>query len=67
MNVSAADFMTQGTAVSFHGDTVLNAALYSTKHRLPLADCPILQISKEYHATLWTQYADLKGHPSVQY
>lgn len=64
---SAADFMSQGTAVSFDADTALNAALYSAKHQLALADSLILQISREHHATLWTQDADLKGHPGVQY
>lgn len=64
---SAAEFMAQGTAVSFDADTALNAALYSAKHQLALADSLILQISKEHHAILWTQDADLKGHPGVQY
>ncbi|TXI37303.1 MAG: type II toxin-antitoxin system VapC family toxin [Methylophilus methylotrophus] len=64
---SAADFMAQGTTVSFDADTALNAALYSAKYQLALADSLILQISKEHHATLWTQDSDLKGHPGVQY
>lgn len=59
--------MAQETAVSFDADTALNAALYSAKHQLALADSLILQISREHHATLWTQDADLKGHLGVQY
>lgn len=64
---SAADFMAQGTSVTFDSETALNAALYSAKHQLALADSLILQISKEHHATLWTQDIDLKGHLGVQY
>lgn len=64
---SAADFMAQGTAVTFDSETALNAALYSAKHQLALADSLILQISKEHHATLWTQDIDLKGHNGVKY
>jgi toxin FitB len=64
---SAADFMAQGTAVTFDAQTALNAALYSAKHQLALADSLILQISQAHHATLWTQDVDLKGHPGVQY
>lgn len=64
---TAADFMAQGTSVTFNAQTALDAALYSAKHQLALADSLILQISKDNNATLWTQDIDLKGHDSVQY
>lgn len=47
MNVYAADFMAQDTALSFDADTALNAALYSTKYQLALADSLILQIMRK--------------------
>jgi predicted nucleic acid-binding protein len=64
---TAADFMAQGTAVTFNAQTALDAALYSAKHQLALADSLILQIAKEHHAILWTQDIDLKGHEGVKY
>ncbi len=63
----AADFMAQGTSVTFNAQTALDAALYSAKHQLALAGSLILQIAKDNNATLWTQDIDLKGHDSVQY
>lgn len=63
----AADFMARGEIVGLNADTALAAALYSAKHRLPMADSIILLIAQEYQATLWTQDADLKGHKGVKY
>lgn len=63
----AADFMTRGEIVGLSADTALAAALYSAKHQLPMADSLILLTAWEYHATLWTQDADLKGHKHVKY
>lgn len=62
----AADFMTRGEIVGLSADTALAAALYSAKHQLPMADSIILLTAREYQATLWTQDADLKGHPGVK-
>jgi len=64
---SAADFMAQGTAITFSAETALAAAVYSAQHKLALADSLIFQTAKEHGATLWTQDADLKGHDGVQY
>ncbi|MHB1077526.1 PIN domain-containing protein [Thiobacillus sp.] len=63
----AADYMARGTIVGLTADTALAAALYSARHRLPMADSIILLIAREYQATLWTQDADLKGHKGVKY
>jgi toxin FitB len=64
---SAADFMAQGTPITFSAETALNAALYSAQHKLALADSLILQSAREHDAILWTQDIDLKGHDGVQY
>lgn len=64
---SAADFMAQGTSITFDADTALSAALYAAKHKLALADSLILQSAREHGALVWTQDLDLKGHEGVKY
>lgn len=59
--------MPQDTNLFFDADTALNAALYSAKYQLALADSLILQIIREHHATLWTQDVYLKEHQGLQY
>ena len=63
----AADFMGRGEIVGLNGETALAAALYSARYQLPMADSIILLTALEYHATLWTQDIDLKGHKGVKY
>ena len=63
----AAEFMSQGKVIPLGANTAFAAALYSAKHKLPLADSLILITAHEHQATLWTQDADLKGHHSVKY
>lgn len=63
----AAEFMAKGDIVTLGANTAFAAALYSAKHKLPMADSLILITSQEHQATLWTQDADLKGHKGVKY
>lgn len=63
----AAEFMAQGEVILLGANTAFAAALYSAKHKLPLADSLILMTAQEHQATLWTQDADLKGHKGVKY
>ena len=65
--LQAADFMARGEVVGLSAETALAAALYSSKHQLPIADSIILLTAREYKATLWTQDVYLKGHAGVKY
>ena len=63
----AAEFMAKGDIITLGANTAFAAALYSAKHKLPMADSLILITAQENQATLWTQDADLKGHKGVKY
>lgn len=63
----AAEFMAKGRIVELDASTALDAALYSAKHRLPIADSIILCTALQLNAILWTQDIDLKGHKNVKY
>lgn len=65
--LQAAEFMAKGKVVDLDAGTAFAAALYSAKHRLPMADSVILCTALEHKATLWTQDIDLKGHKGVEY
>src|SRR5574337_563903 len=45
----------------------LQAARISLERKLPMADSVILATAQAYGATVWTQDADFKGLPGVQY
>lgn len=59
--------MRQGNVVDLNTPIALRAAKLSADHRLPMADGVILATARAYDATLWTQDADLKDLPRVQY
>ncbi|MBI2882908.1 MAG: type II toxin-antitoxin system VapC family toxin [Candidatus Methylomirabilis oxyfera] len=59
--------MRQGIVVDLNTPIALRAAKLSVDHRLPMADSVILATARAYHATLWTQDADFKNLPGVQY
>lgn len=48
-------------------DLDLSLALEAAKLKLPLADSLIYATAARFNATLWTQDADLKDLPGVQY
>lgn len=58
--------MSQGLIVDLDSRLAL-AAARSIAHRLPMADSMILATARAYGATLWTQDADFKGMPGVEY
>jgi predicted nucleic acid-binding protein len=59
--------MRQGIVVDLDTPIALRAAKLSVDHRLPMADSVILATTRAYDATLWTQDADFKDLPGVQY
>ncbi|MGH9462395.1 MAG: type II toxin-antitoxin system VapC family toxin [Vicinamibacteria bacterium] len=59
--------MQQGEVVPLDIATAINAAKLGLALRLPLADSVILATAQLYRATLWTQDADFKGLPGVQF
>ena len=65
--LQAVAVMQQGTVVDLDGRLALSAARISIENKLPMADSIVFATAKEYGATLWTQDADLKGLPRVQY
>ena len=59
--------MLQGRVVDLDTDLALSAARLSVAFKLPMADSVILSAAQMHGATLWTQDADLKGIPGVEY
>ncbi|NJD67413.1 MAG: VapC toxin family PIN domain ribonuclease [Candidatus Methylomirabilota bacterium] len=59
--------MRQGIVIDLDTSIALRAAKLSVDHRLPMADSVILATARAYDATLWTQDADFKDLPGVQY
>jgi predicted nucleic acid-binding protein len=59
--------MIQGRVVNLDTDSALSAARLSVALKLPVADSVVLAAAQAHEATLWTQDADLKGIPGVEY
>ncbi len=59
--------MLQGNVIDLDIETSLNAAKLGVTYQLPLADSIIYATGLAHSATLWTQDADFKGLPSVEY
>ncbi|OGB88642.1 MAG: twitching motility protein PilT [candidate division NC10 bacterium RIFCSPLOWO2_12_FULL_66_18] len=59
--------MQQGTVVDLDTRIALSAARISYENKLPMADSVILATARAYGAMVWTQDADFKGLPDVQY
>lgn len=59
--------MQQGRVVDLDAPLALTAARLSVELRLPLADSVIVASARSHDAVLWTQDADFKGLPAVQY
>jgi predicted nucleic acid-binding protein len=59
--------MQQGTVVDLDARLALVAARISLERKLPMADSIILATARAYEATVWTQGADFKGLPHVQF
>lgn len=65
--LQAVAVMEQGRVVDLDAPLALTAARISVEYRLPLADSVILATARTHGAVLWTQDADFKGMPGVEY
>ena len=65
--LQAVAVMQQGTVIDFDAPLALAAARLSVQHRLPMADSVILATAQSHAAVLWTQDADFKDMPGVEY
>lgn len=65
--LQAVAMMQQGAVVDLDARLALLAARISLERKLPMADSVILATAQAYGATVWTQDADFKGLPEVQY
>lgn len=65
--LQAVAVMQQGRVVDLDASLALTAARLSVDLRLPLADCVILATARFHDAVLWTQDANFKGLPGVEY
>jgi toxin FitB len=65
--LQAVAIMQQGMVVDLDAPLSMAAARLSIEHRLPMADSVILATAQSCAAVLWTQDADFKGIPGVEY
>lgn len=65
--LQVAALMQQSTVVDVTPSIAMTAAKVSHELKLPMADSLILVTAREHHATLWTQDADFKGMPNVEW
>ncbi len=65
--LQAVAVMQQGEVVDLDARIALSAARISLEYKLPMADSVVLATARAHGATLWTQDADLKDLPRVQY
>lgn len=59
--------MQRGQVVELDTELALEAAKTSWETKLPMADSIILVTARTQDATVWTQDADFKGFPGVEY
>jgi predicted nucleic acid-binding protein len=65
--LQAVAVMQQGMVIDLDAHLALSAARLSLESKLPMADSIVLATARAYGATVWTQDADFKGVPEVQY
>lgn len=65
--LQAVAVMQQGEVVDLDARIALSAARISLEYKLPMADSVVLATARAHGATLWTQDADLKDLPGVQF
>ncbi len=65
--LQAVAVMQQGGVVDLDVRIALSAARISLECKLPMADSVVLATARAHGATLWTQDADLKDLPGVQF
>ena len=59
--------MQQGKVVPLDSALAIDAAVFGLKYKLPLADSIIYATASKFSAVVWTQDADFKALPDVQY
>jgi len=59
--------MRLGKVIPLDDTLAINAALYGTKLKLPLADSIIYATAQQFQALVWTQDADFDGLQGVRY
>ena len=59
--------MRRGKVVDLSEDIALSAAFVSIRYKLPMADSMIYATAKAHRATVWTQDADFKDLPNVNF
>jgi predicted nucleic acid-binding protein len=59
--------MQQGKVVALDSALAINAAVFGLKYKLPPADSIIYATASKFSAVVWTQDADFKALPDVQY
>ncbi len=59
--------MEQGRVVALDSALAIDAAVFGLKYKLPLADSIIYATANKFSAVVWTQDADFKALPDVQY
>jgi len=67
MALIAIAHMTKGIVVALDQELAVSAADLGVQFKLPLADSVIYATAQKFKATLWTQDADFKGLPGVNY
>ena len=65
--LQAVALMHQANVVELTAPLALSAARISSDSRLPMADSIMLATARSFDATLWTQDADFKDLPGVQF
>ena len=61
------DVMRRGRVLDLTDRRAIAASETATRHGLALADAAIYSMALEHGATLWTQNADYRGLPGVNY
>ncbi len=59
--------MEQGRVVPLDNTLAIDAAIFGLKYKLPLADSIIYATGNKFSAVVWTQDADFKALPNVEY
>lgn len=59
--------MQQGKVVALDSALAIEAAVLGLKYKLPLADSIIYATASKFGAVVWTQDADFKALPDVEY
>lgn len=65
--LQAVAVMQQADVIDLDARLALVAARIRLERKLPMADSVILATGRTYGATVWTQDADFKGLPGVQF